>query len=93
LKKPQVILAFGDNNVEVITSNCMNLPATMRGVVLSGLGESLNEVIVPVPTPGTGQVLIKVAACGVCRTDLEISFCIKGQSCSTASNTTTASGK
>ena len=27
---------------------------------------------IPVPTPGTGQVLLRVRACGVCRTDLHI---------------------
>ncbi len=27
---------------------------------------------VPVPVPGSGQVLIKVAACGICRTDLHV---------------------
>ena len=27
---------------------------------------------VPVPQPGPGQVLVKVAACGVCRTDLHL---------------------
>src|ERR1700676_22744 len=27
----------------------------------------------PVPTPGSNQVLLKVSACGVCRTDLHIS--------------------
>lgn len=48
----------------------MNLPATMRAMVVSGHGGPLKEVTVPVPKPGTGQVLIKVAACGVCRTDL-----------------------
>ncbi|SDF55859.1 alcohol dehydrogenase, propanol-preferring [Dyadobacter soli] len=50
----------------------MNLPATMRAMVLSKPGEPLNHLIVPVPKPGTGQVLIKVAACSVCRTDLHI---------------------
>ena len=35
-------------------------------------GEPLNEAIVPVPKPGTGQVLIMVVACGVCRNDLRI---------------------
>lgn len=50
----------------------MNLPATMRAMVLSEPREPLNEVTVPVPKPGTGQVLIKVVACGVCRTDLHI---------------------
>jgi propanol-preferring alcohol dehydrogenase len=28
--------------------------------------------VLPIPTPGDGQILIKVIACGVCRTDLHI---------------------
>ena len=27
---------------------------------------------VPDPTPGPGQVLVKVSACGICRTDLHV---------------------
>jgi propanol-preferring alcohol dehydrogenase len=34
--------------------------------------ESLSTVETPVPTPGPGQVLIRVTACGVCRTDLHL---------------------
>jgi propanol-preferring alcohol dehydrogenase len=32
----------------------------------------LRQVRVPVPDPGPGQVRLKVAACGVCRTDLHL---------------------
>ena len=39
----------------------MNLPATMRAMVFSGPGGPLKKVTGPVPKPGTGQVLIKVA--------------------------------
>jgi len=35
-------------------------------------GQPLRLAELPVPTPGPSQILIKVAACGVCRTDLHI---------------------
>lgn len=35
-------------------------------------GETLVREQRPVPVPGPGQVLLKVAACGVCRTDLHL---------------------
>jgi len=48
------------------------IPKKMRAMVLEELGKPLQEKTVPVPRPGSGQVLIKVRACGVCRTDLHI---------------------
>jgi len=50
----------------------MNLPARMRAMVFNGPGAPLQLMEVPVPRPGPGQVLIRVRACGVCRTDLHI---------------------
>jgi len=50
----------------------MEIPEKMRAMVLTAAGEPLRLQEVPVPAPGTGQVLIKVQACGVCRTDLHI---------------------
>jgi alcohol dehydrogenase, propanol-preferring len=44
----------------------------MRAMVLEGAGEPLRLVELPDPVPGAGQVLIRVHACGVCRTDLHI---------------------
>ncbi|MFP4057233.1 MAG: zinc-dependent alcohol dehydrogenase family protein [Candidatus Brocadiia bacterium] len=44
----------------------------MRGMVLERQGEPLVARQVPVPRPGRGQVLLRVRACGVCRTDLHI---------------------
>ena len=44
----------------------------MQAMVLQKAGEALQEMDVPQPRPGNGQVLIKVHACGVCRTDLHI---------------------
>lgn len=43
---------------------------TMRAMILEAAGRPLREVSWPVPSPGPGQVLLRVAACGVCRTDL-----------------------
>jgi propanol-preferring alcohol dehydrogenase len=41
-------------------------------MVLYATGEPLRLEEVPVPEPGRGQVLLRVAACGVCRTDLHV---------------------
>src|SRR4051812_42590634 len=32
----------------------------------------LRPIVRPVPVPGPGQVLLRVSACGVCRTDLHL---------------------
>ncbi|MDH3474937.1 MAG: alcohol dehydrogenase catalytic domain-containing protein, partial [Rhodospirillales bacterium] len=48
------------------------LPATMRAMVLRQAGTPLGLEERPVPAPGAGQVLVRVAACGVCRTDLHV---------------------
>lgn len=50
----------------------MNIPQTMKAMVLEGPGVSLEYKDVPVPTYSDEQLLIKVNACGVCRTDLHI---------------------
>jgi propanol-preferring alcohol dehydrogenase len=44
----------------------------MRAMVLERQGEPLRPAELPDPRPGPGQVLVAVAACGVCRTDLHI---------------------
>jgi len=44
----------------------------MRAMVLTAPRTPLQLREVPVPRPGTGQVLIRVSACGVCRTDLHL---------------------
>jgi propanol-preferring alcohol dehydrogenase len=44
----------------------------MRAMVLEKLGTPLQLREVPLPEPGPDQVLLKVHACGVCRTDLHI---------------------
>ncbi len=46
----------------------------MRAVQLRRFGgpEVLEIVDLPVPVPGSGQVLVRVSACAVCRTDLHV---------------------
>ena len=44
----------------------------MRAMVMTGPGEPLQMCEVPTPKPASGEVLIRVAACGVCRTDLHV---------------------
>ncbi len=44
----------------------------MRAMVLDAAGEPLRAGELPDPTPGAGDVLLRVRACGVCRTDLHI---------------------
>jgi len=50
----------------------MEIPAKMRAMVLAAAGQPLQAREVPTPRPGPEQVLIRVHACGVCRTDLHI---------------------
>jgi propanol-preferring alcohol dehydrogenase len=44
----------------------------MRAMAFEGVGQPLRLVERPIPQPGPGQVLIRVQACGVCRTDLHL---------------------
>src|SRR5919108_2876012 len=44
----------------------------MKAMVLAASGESLRESELEPPEPGPGQVVVSVAACGVCRTDLHV---------------------
>ncbi len=44
----------------------------MRAMVLERPGEPLKRVRRPIPRPGPGQLLLRVRACGVCRTDLHV---------------------
>ena len=45
---------------------------TMRAMQFIGAGRSLEMVELPMPTIRADEILIKVSACGVCRTDLHI---------------------
>ena len=51
----------------------MDVPETMRAWRSHGDGHAaLRLEEVPVPVPGPGEVLVRVTACGVCRTDLHV---------------------
>jgi len=50
----------------------MEIPDKMRAMVLEAPTKPLKAMEVPVPRPGPEQVLIRVHACGICRTDLHI---------------------
>jgi propanol-preferring alcohol dehydrogenase len=44
----------------------------MKAMVLEKARKPLRSEELPVPTPAEGEILIKVEACGICRTDLHI---------------------
>jgi L-iditol 2-dehydrogenase len=46
------------------------IPTTMRAVVYRGINDMRLETV-PVPRIGPGELLIKIATCGVCGTDLK----------------------
>ena len=46
------------------------LPRTMKAAVVHEFGKALSIEDVPVPRPGSGQILMRVVASGVCHTDL-----------------------
>lgn len=50
----------------------MDVPETMRAMILDAPRRPLRMVMLTVPRPEAGQILIQVKACGVCRTDLHI---------------------
>ena len=47
-----------------------NIPSTMRAVVYRGINDMRLETV-PVPRIGAGELLIKIATCGICGTDLK----------------------
>lgn len=48
------------------------LPITMQAMILEATGQPLVSKTLPLPVPNEEQVLVRVIACGVCRTDLHI---------------------
>jgi alcohol dehydrogenase, propanol-preferring len=46
------------------------MPTTMRAAVVRAFGQALTIEEMLVPTPGPGEVLVKIEATGVCHTDL-----------------------
>ncbi len=59
------IMALGPGAIE-------RLPTMMRANVVVSPEIGIRCVHVPVPSPGAGQLLLRVTACGVCRTDLHL---------------------
>ncbi|MGA2673891.1 MAG: zinc-dependent dehydrogenase [Terracidiphilus sp.] len=51
-------------------SQIEKIPATMRAVVYRGVNDMRVETV-PVPAIGRGELLVKVATCGICGTDLK----------------------
>lgn len=54
------------------TANQDSSPISMNAMVMEQHGQPLVLKQVPLPKPKSGQVVVKVIACGVCRTDLHI---------------------
>ena len=50
----------------------MELPQTMKAMVLEKQGSPLVLKSLPIPEYPESKVLVKVIACGICRTDLHI---------------------
>ena len=50
----------------------MRTATTMRAMRVRARGQPLSADHVPIPEPRDGEVLLRVAACGVCRTDLHL---------------------
>ncbi|MBP6700511.1 MAG: zinc-dependent alcohol dehydrogenase family protein, partial [Halioglobus sp.] len=44
----------------------------MRAMLLTAPGQPLQLQDLPIPRPAAGQLLLKVSACGICRTDLHV---------------------
>lgn len=48
------------------------IPDTMAAMLCDGPGRPLRAARLPIPSVGEGDILVRVAACAVCRTDLHI---------------------
>ena len=49
-----------------------NSPGVMKAMVLTGTGRPLALSLLEIPKPGKGQLLVRISACGICRTDLHV---------------------
>src|SRR5260221_11535704 len=67
--KPNPIIASAGHQARLRLS-CDN--DSMRAMVIHRPGEPLRLEDRDVPSPAAGQILVKVHACGVCRTDLHV---------------------
>ena len=57
---------------EINTGKIATLPNIMHAMVMDKPGQPLTDKTIPLPSPAAKQVLVKIIACGVCRTDLHI---------------------
>jgi len=48
------------------------MSSMMRAALLTAPGRALDIARIDVPTPGPGELLVKVEACGLCHTDLHV---------------------
>src|SRR5690349_362995 len=46
------------------------MPQQVRGVIAKAKGEPVSIETIVIPDPGPGEVVVAIAACGVCHTDL-----------------------
>ena len=53
-------------------STATAVPVMMRAAVWAGTEAKLTVETIPTPAPRQGEVLVEVAACGVCHTDLHV---------------------
>src|SRR6185312_15811569 len=75
LKRYSIIFYLGvilSGKQKIDNQPSMQLPVTMKAMVLEQQRQPLILKTLPIPSPAIGQVLIKIIACGVCRTDLHI---------------------
>jgi L-iditol 2-dehydrogenase len=63
----QIVNAEGQSQ---FAQQTMKIPATMQAVVYRGVNDMRVERV-PVPAIGPGELLVKVATCGICGTDLK----------------------
>src|SRR5665811_918746 len=45
---------------------------SVRAMILESLGQALRLCDMQMPSPSAGELLVRVAACAVCRTDLHV---------------------
>ena len=48
------------------------IPETMRAAVLRDVADGMKVETIRTPRPRTGEVLVKVSACGMCHSDLHV---------------------
>jgi L-iditol 2-dehydrogenase len=70
MKEEQSDSAMATQTSNLASQTLGKVPATMQAVVYRGINDMRIETV-PVPAIGRGEILIKVATCGICGTDLK----------------------